>query len=323
MTGPDGPIRLEPLPAREQAAWSALVRRRFVKHRVVSGSMPASEAGQRVDHIVRGLLPDGPDTPDHHILRARRGSTDVAQLWARVRPDTGEAFLFDVALEPGTDPAGVGDDLIDAVERWSCNLGATHLRVNVFCHDGVTASMIDGRGFRPAATQMLRRLTRPPGPDVGPGPVTLRPMTRDAYEVFRAGQEVVYAAELARSGTVPEAEARQQADAEMAELLPDGWDTPDQLLYTGFVGSVPVGYLWLQEETDSAGLHVFVCDVTVYEQLRRRGHGRTMMRAAERICRQRGAVSVRLSVFGFNHAARALYDQLGYQAIEELCCKPL
>ncbi len=322
MTVRDG-FRLEPLSVRELADWSALVRRRFVEHRVVSGSIPASDAGPRVDGILAGLLPDGTDTPDHHFLRAWHGSTDVGRLWVRVRPDTGEAFLFDVALEPGIDPAVTGQQLIGAVESWAGELGATELRVNVFCHDLPTVSAIDGRGFRLAVTQMIRQLDGSPDGDAAAGPVALRAMTRAEYEVFRAGQEAAYADELARSGTVPAAEARQRADSEMAELLPEGWETPDQLLYTGYAGGVPVGYLWLQEETDSAGLHAFVCDITVYEQLRRRGHGRAMMRAAERICRQRGAVAVRLAVFGFNHGARALYDQLGYRATEELRYKPL
>jgi ribosomal protein S18 acetylase RimI-like enzyme len=66
-----------------------------------------------------------------------------------------------------------------------------------------------------------------------------------------------------------------------------------------------------------------VLDVVVHAAERRRGHGRSMMLAAHRLLRERGVGSVGLSVFGWNHGARALYDELGYVEVERLVRKDL
>jgi ribosomal protein S18 acetylase RimI-like enzyme len=61
----------------------------------------------------------------------------------------------------------------------------------------------------------------------------------------------------------------------------------------------------------------------VHEDLRRRGYGRSVIRAAEEACRRLGVASVGLSVFGFNDGARALYEQLGFTVTAQTMVKAL
>jgi ribosomal protein S18 acetylase RimI-like enzyme len=66
-----------------------------------------------------------------------------------------------------------------------------------------------------------------------------------------------------------------------------------------------------------------VYDVEVRPEHRRAGHGRAIMLAAEDVARAEGAESIALNVFGHNHAARALYEDLGYETISLQMRKPL
>ena len=167
-----------------------------------------------------------------------------------------------------------------AAEARARNLGAIVLRLNVFGHDHVAIQMIDGLGYQTTATQMILRLDEriPTAPYVDAPGVALRPMSQSQYDVFRAGQEDTYAADLARSGTVSLTEARERAVAELEELLACGLGAHGQLLLTAYKDEDEVGDLWLQVESESDGLHAFVYDIVVREKCRRRGHGRSIMR---------------------------------------------
>jgi GNAT superfamily N-acetyltransferase len=138
-------------------------------------------------------------------------------------------------------------------------------------------------------------------------------MTREQYAAYRAVAEEDYARNIAASGSMPDAEARQKAVDDFGRLLPDGLATPDHHFFTGYDGDQEVGMLWLHIEEKSDGLHAFGYDFSVREDLRRSGYGRAMMVAAEELCRERGVLSVGLHVFGFNAGARSLYEQMGFE----------
>ena len=59
----------------------------------------------------------------------------------------------------------------------------------------------------------------------------------------------------------------------------------------------------------------FIYDFNIREDLRGNGYGRTTLEKVEELIRQMGIGKVSLHVFGYNHAARALYEKMGYQII--------
>ena len=138
-------------------------------------------------------------------------------------------------------------------------------------------------------------------------------MTEEQYTVYRRGAEADYARSIADSGAMPLTEAERKAADDYARLLPDGLRTPGHHLWTVYDDAREVGLLWLQLEQKSDGLHAFVFDIEVIAELRRQGYGRATMEAAERVCRERGAVSIGLNVFGFNVGARNLYEHMGFE----------
>ncbi|MGI5214217.1 GNAT family N-acetyltransferase [Plantactinospora sp. CA-290183] len=143
--------------------------------------------------------------------------------------------------------------------------------------------------------------------------ITLEPMTEEQYRRYRESAEVDYARGIAASGAMPEPDARQKAHDDYARLLPDGLGTEGHRLWAAYAGDVEVGMVWLHLRRKSDGLHAFGYDFEVREELRRRGHGRAIMEAVERVCRDLGVVSIGLSVFGFNQGARRLYEQMGFE----------
>ncbi|RZU78060.1 ribosomal protein S18 acetylase RimI-like enzyme [Micromonospora kangleipakensis] len=138
-------------------------------------------------------------------------------------------------------------------------------------------------------------------------------MTDQQYLRYRRRAEAEYAQNIADSGSMPLPEAQEKAREDYERLLPDGLATEGHRLWTVYDGDDEVGMLWLHLEQKSDGLHAFGYDFEVREDLRRKGYGRAIMQAAERVCRELGVVSVGLSVFGFNLGARALYEQMGYE----------
>jgi ribosomal protein S18 acetylase RimI-like enzyme len=138
-------------------------------------------------------------------------------------------------------------------------------------------------------------------------------MTVGQYAEYRVGAETHYAESVAGSGSMSLENARQKAADDFARLLPDGLATEGHELFTVYDGDDPVGMLWLHFERKPDGEHAFGYDFSVREDLRRHGYGRAVMVAAERLCRDRGVLSVGLNVFGNNTGARALYEQMGYE----------
>ena len=143
--------------------------------------------------------------------------------------------------------------------------------------------------------------------------VRLEPMTEERYRRYRELAEQDYAGNIAESGAMSYPDALAKSAEDFGRLLPKGLASPDQFLFTGWDGETEVGVLWLRIEQKSDGLHAFGFDFRVEPELRRHGYGRAIMVAAEQICRERGVVSVGLSVFGFNLGARSLYEQMGFE----------
>jgi ribosomal protein S18 acetylase RimI-like enzyme len=74
-----------------------------------------------------------------------------------------------------------------------------------------------------------------------------------------------------------------------------------------------VGYLWIGQDDSGDSTSWWVWDVAVEPGHRGAGIGRAAMLLAEEYARSHGAHSLGLSVFGFNTAARRLYESLGYE----------
>ena len=99
------------------------------------------------------------------------------------------------------------------------------------------------------------------------------------------------------------------------QLLPQGLATPGHFfarLQATETGE-DVGVLWWAESDNAGRREAYVYALEIEETARRRGHARTALRELERMARERGVQQLALHVFGHNHGARRLYDELGFE----------
>lgn len=138
-------------------------------------------------------------------------------------------------------------------------------------------------------------------------------MSHDQFVAYREIAEKSYAEDIATSGMLPESEALAKATEDFSRLLPQGHRTDNQHFWVALDGDQEVGMLWLAFTEQSDGLHAFGYDFLVHPTRRRQGYGRSILAAAEQLCREEGVVAVGLSVFGANAGALALYEALGFK----------
>ena len=111
------------------------------------------------------------------------------------------------------------------------------------------------------------------------------------------------------------AESLEKSTHAHAELLPQGLHTPGQFFVRlqDADSGADVGTLWWTESDKAGRREAYVFQVEIEEQARRRGYARAAFRELERIARERGVQQLALHVFGHNHGARRLYDELGFE----------
>ena len=112
---------------------------------------------------------------------------------------------------------------------------------------------------------------------------------------------------------MPEEEAMKETIAEVAGMLPDGFNTEHNDLLTIVAEDENVGFIWTVHEEAEGRKQSFVCDFAIWESKRRKGYGAAALRLAEKNAAQAGCQNSVLFVRDDNHAARALYEKCGYQ----------
>jgi ribosomal protein S18 acetylase RimI-like enzyme len=142
--------------------------------------------------------------------------------------------------------------------------------------------------------------------------VTLRPIAAGEYEAWLENLIRNYAEEKVAAGNWTADEALERSRGETTQLLPQGAATPGQHIFSIVAEGEPepVGVLWFA--AIEARQQAFIYDLEIHAPYRRRGYAERAMRAAEGEVRALGLESIGLHVFGHNHAARRLYEKLGY-----------
>ncbi|MFB6894305.1 GNAT family N-acetyltransferase [Kitasatospora sp. NPDC056327] len=275
------------------------------------------------------LRPESPETPTPAGGRTRRWQICVNgrpvgglrttavprgdQLW-------GEIAELEVRSERGRGRGTIGALAAEEVLRsWGC----TRVDADIPETARVARSLAVTLGYTERMRNMVKRLdgspALPPGADA-------RPIGADAFPAWLAEAKDGYLHDLLASG-LGEQQARAKAEADHARLLPQGAATPGVALRRlhGPAGE-PLGSLWLalrlRDLPDGTPL-AWVMVVEVADGHRGRGHGRTLMRLAERECLAAGVHDLGLNVFSGNGVAIGLYESLGYRVTNRVYGKTL
>lgn len=141
--------------------------------------------------------------------------------------------------------------------------------------------------------------------------IDLIPMTGEDFSHYRHRAAENYAAENVRAGRVKPELAVEEAERTFRALLPNGVGTRDHLIYNACDGDERIGIVWLSLRR-SEGM-IWIYDLIVHEEHRRRGYGMKILRAVEERAREIGADRISLHVFGHNPGARNLYERAEYE----------
>jgi GNAT superfamily N-acetyltransferase len=269
---------------------------RVAAQRAAARFLPLEEARRRVEDQAERMKDDGA------LLDVVEGDDRVGVVWwGRQGP---ESTVVDLVLD---DPAHAAALLPLLVARARAE-GTSRIGIGIGVGPGSASrtALAALPGFVARATNMALRLD---GELPDTGGVELRPMTGEEFTAFQARLVDGYAADIAvASGLTAEA-ARARSEKEFEGLIPDGQDSPGMLFFTAWHDGRPVGRLWLFTSEPM----VFVYDVEVNEEERRKGYGAAIMNAGARWSRDQGHPAIGLNVFAHNPGARALYDKLGYE----------
>lgn len=304
-------VRLTPLPAVRFEEWNAATRERLVRLRQDSGLRLGDEAVAQANQYFSELLPHGLESTASQVLRIADGSDELGTLW--LGANAGRLFVIDLALTVSPSRSQC-EEIVAALLAIAKGEEASLISISLFRQDTEGHRLVERHGFRVASIQMLLE----PLPDRAVADhVVVAPMTEARYPRFARESEAAFAVDLAASGRYTPEEAVVESRRQFLKELPEGLDTPGQELFTAEVAGVEVGILWIGMRERGGRPHVFILDVEVAADQRRKGYGRELMHATEREARRLGADSVGLHVFGFNDAAVRLYEQLGYRRLEE------
>jgi ribosomal protein S18 acetylase RimI-like enzyme len=147
-------------------------------------------------------------------------------------------------------------------------------------------------------------------------------MTQAGYDRWLAATIREYAAEKVASGNYPEEEAFERSKAEFDALLPQGLRTPGHEIRSMVDDAgVAVGSIWFTIEERPQGRVVFIYDIAVDPEHRRKGHAQAVLAAVEGYARANSCIGVMLHVFGSNTGARQLYLKVGYDETNVIMLK--
>ncbi len=144
--------------------------------------------------------------------------------------------------------------------------------------------------------------------------VKLIPMEEKDFQAYLQGAIEDYAQEHVKAGNWQPSEALAKSAQEFQQLLPQGVASENQHLYTITAEDTgeKVGMIWFAVLTNRTVPRAFIYDFRIDEQHQRKGYGTQALIAIEEKVKELGIKNIGLHVFGHNHAARALYEKVGY-----------
>ena len=148
-------------------------------------------------------------------------------------------------------------------------------------------------------------------------PVTIRKMTDDEFETFYGWSIENHAKERVEQLHISQAEAIKQTIEEVAEMLPNGLNSPNNDLVTIVEedSGESIGFIWTLHEENNGRKQSFLCDFAIWESKRRKGYASAALHLAEENAKAAGCQESVLFVADDNAAAKALYEKCGYQPL--------
>jgi ribosomal protein S18 acetylase RimI-like enzyme len=136
----------------EFATWLTQAVAAYAADKVTSGAWSRANALDRSRKEHDALLPEGKDTPDHHLFSIVDASgAPVGTLWFAVehRGDTRVAYVYNVVVLPEHRRQGFALRAFAALEDEVQRMGLAGIALHVFEHNTAAQALYRKLGFRP------------------------------------------------------------------------------------------------------------------------------------------------------------------------------
>ena len=145
--------------------------------------------------------------------------------------------------------------------------------------------------------------------------IELLKMNETEFAVFKEYSVADYAEDLMKEKDITREQALFDASKEFDAGLPEGPDTKNSFVMNIQDESGKIlGRIWYEYETDEEGnLSVFLCDLLIFEQERRKGHASSAIFQMNRLAKADGCLYSSLFVWNHNPAGMSLYEKCGYR----------
>lgn len=144
--------------------------------------------------------------------------------------------------------------------------------------------------------------------------IAFRPMTEEEYPAYLEYFIPDYADEIGSNYGLSISDSLLRARKEILESLPEGVNTPGQVLLCLVERSDHtdrhIGYLWYKPDTAKGS--AFIYDFHIFSAYQGLGLGKKTLRAYEEYLRNKGVTEMRLRVAGDNARARHVYEASGF-----------
>lgn len=145
--------------------------------------------------------------------------------------------------------------------------------------------------------------------------IHFRAMNDAEFDDFIKRSVEDYSNDLIKAGTHDESNALEAAKKSFEDLIPEGRETADNYLcMIENDAKETVGLIWYKKHTEDVA---FICDIEIDEKHRRKGYAKKALTLLESEAKAIGCDQILLHVFRFNSPARALYEKVGYQMVQE------
>ncbi len=135
----------------------------YAQDNVDSGRWPKATALARSKDAFQSLLPQGLDTPNHHLMEIQsvKPVQEVGILWLFIEHnfDIGTAFIYDIEIAPQFRRQGYALSAMAAMEAMVRTMGVSAIGLHVFAHSHGAQQLYQKLGFRSTGTNMIKGIS--------------------------------------------------------------------------------------------------------------------------------------------------------------------
>ncbi|WP_347318568.1 GNAT family N-acetyltransferase [Rossellomorea sp. RS05] len=151
-------VELKKMSDHEFEAWRNRSVASYAAEKVKAGNFKEETAIEESESEFQKLLPQGKDTPDHHLFTVMDEGENVGMLWFHANNEMKENYIFDIEMLESKRGMGYGKQTLQALEELSRDMGMEKISLHVFGHNKTAIGLYTGTGFETTNIIMSKQL---------------------------------------------------------------------------------------------------------------------------------------------------------------------